>query len=72
MATSRRKTWLSLGVYAAWGVLNAILIVLETVRDDPRWWRFVLSAIFIAISVNGVFDDLNKLRAPEPVRGDLT
>ena len=69
MATSRRRIWWGVVGYAVWGVLNVLLIVLETFRDDPRWWRFLLSAGFIVISVGGVIDGLKKLRVSETTTG---
>jgi CDP-diglyceride synthetase len=69
MATSRRKTWWGVVGYAVWGFLNVTLIVLEFFRDDPRWWRFLLSGIFLVVSVAGVLDRWKTLRSPEPVTG---
>jgi hypothetical protein len=69
MATKRSRIWWGVVGYAAWGVLNVLLIVLETFRDDPRWWRFLLGAVFLVISVSGVLDGLKKLRAPETTTG---
>lgn len=57
------KSRLKLAGYAAWGVLNLVILVTEFMRDDPRWWRVALSVIFIGVSTGGVVDQARALRS---------
>lgn len=49
-----------------WAALNVVLLGVELARDDPRWWKLVLTAVFALGGAAGAFDTARDTRNRRP------
>jgi hypothetical protein len=63
---ARLKVWLALAGYVLLATANAAVLVVEFLREDSRWWRFLLSTLFLLMGLAGIANQREKLRTDGP------
>jgi drug/metabolite transporter (DMT)-like permease len=62
-AVGRRVRWFKFAFFAALAVANVGLLVAEVLRDETRWWKLLLSVVFMLGCAASAAGQLQRLKA---------
>lgn len=66
---AQQGSWLKLTGYAALAVLNVSLLVMELLRDDPRWWKIGISVVLLLVGAGGAAGQGRALKRQRTATG---